>query len=120
MSSLQAAAEYTSGFGRIDRAANVSSVSWRKIAITLIDLDPGGLGRILNDCNRLFTTVETRFKPGPLIFHWERSRSDSPLGRRLCWNESPILLGGVGLSKTNSVRRFGGGYKAMKFRFLLF
>jgi hypothetical protein len=61
---------------------------------------------------------------GLLIFHCERSSSDSPLGRRLCWNILRCSVTDpseeVWTIEDEQCQKIGGGYKALKFRFLLF
>jgi hypothetical protein len=73
----------------------------------------------------MVTTVENRFKPEAAHFPFVSDQAQTvPWGEgyagTLPGTPSPILLRRVGRSKTNSARRIGGGYKALKFRFLLF
>jgi hypothetical protein len=55
-------------------------------------LTAGSLRQKLSNChapacgNTRSHSLRIDSSKGPLIFHCERSASDSPLGRRLCWN----------------------------------
>jgi hypothetical protein len=87
------------------------------LAKTLLHCSPQTVRR---HCWRgLLTTVENRFKPG--LAHFERSSSGSPLGKAMLLHSRCFVTDPSGEDyRRRTVSEICGGYKAVKFRFLLF
>jgi hypothetical protein len=77
-----------------------------------------------SECYGLFSTVENQFKPEAAHFPFVSDQAQtSPLGRRLCWNIPRCSVTDPSWGWTiedEQCQKIGGGYKALKFRFLLF
>jgi hypothetical protein len=71
---------------------------------------------IANECNGLFT-LENRVKPGNSFFIVSDQAQTVPLGKAMLEND-PSEEGWT--IEDEQCQKIGGGYKALKFRFLLF